>query len=105
VDLQGRFNSDVVNPAVAEIVLLGKSLHPTQLQTANPYLAGVRTEKRGALSAQSVFTAANLKTMQVHIFPAEGDLQYVVKLCDAGVARHQQPRQIKGLRPRITARS
>jgi hypothetical protein len=30
--------------------------------------------------AQSVFTAADLKTVQVHIFPAESDLQYPVKL-------------------------
>jgi hypothetical protein len=32
----------------------------------------------------------DLKTVQMHIFPAKGDLQYVVKLRDAGVARHQQ---------------
>jgi hypothetical protein len=53
-------------------------------------LSGIRIEKHPALSAQPVFTAADLKTVQVHIFPAEGDLQYLVKLRDAAVTRHQQ---------------
>jgi len=66
-------------------------LHPAQLQIANPYLSGVRLEKDATLTAQSVFTAADLKTVQVHIFPAESCLQYIVKKRDAGVTRHQQP--------------
>lgn len=90
IDRQGRFNPDVVNPAVAEIVFVGKPLHPAQLQISNPYLSGVRIEKHAALSAQPVFTAADLKTVQVHVFPAEGDLQYLVKLRDGRVARDQQ---------------
>src|SRR5271166_1065812 len=75
---QGRFNPEVVNPAIAEIVFVGKPLHSAQLQIANPYLSGIRIEKHAPLSAQSVFTAADLKTVQMHIFPAKGDLQYVV---------------------------
>ncbi len=90
IDRQGRFNPDVVNPAVAEIVFVGKPLHPAQLQIANSYLSGVRFEKHATLTAHSVFTAADLKTVQVHIFPAESDLQYLVKLRDTGVARNQQ---------------
>jgi hypothetical protein len=58
---------------------------------ANRYLSGVRIEKHAALTAQAVFTAADLKTVQLHILPAKGYLPYVVKLRDAGVARHQQP--------------
>ncbi len=50
-----------------------------------------------ALSAKPVFSATDLKRVKVHVFPAEGDLQYLVKLRDAGVARHQQRRQISGL--------
>ena len=88
IDRQGRFNPDVVNPAVAEIVFVGKPLHPAQLQVANPYLSGVRFEKHATLTANSVFTAADLKTVQVHIFPAESDLQYLVKLRDTGVAQN-----------------
>jgi hypothetical protein len=79
-----------VNPAIAEIVFVGKPLHSAQLQIANPYLSGVRIENHAPLSAQSVFTAADLKTVQVHIFPPKGDLQYVVKLRDGDAARHQQ---------------
>jgi hypothetical protein len=63
-----------VNPAIAEIVFVGKKLHPAHLQIANPHLSGVRIEKHAALTAQSVFTAADLKTVQVHILPAKGDL-------------------------------
>ena len=74
IDRQGRFNPNVVNPAVAEIVFVGKALHPAQPQIANPYLSGVDIEEYAAISAQSVFTAADLKTVQVHILPAEGDL-------------------------------
>ena len=59
-------------------------------QIANPYLSGVGIKEYAAISAQSVFTAADLKTVQVHIFPAEGDLQYLVKLRDGRVARDQQ---------------
>ena len=91
IDRQCRFNPDVVNPAVAEIVFVGKPLHPAQLQIADSYLSGVRFKKHTTLTAQSVFTAADLKTVQVHIFPAESDLQYPVKLRDTGVTRHQQP--------------
>lgn len=90
IDRQSRFNPDVVNPAVAEIVFVGEPLHPAQLQITNPYLSGVGIKEGAAVSAQTVFTAADLKTVQVHIFPAEGHLQYLVKLCDAGVARNQQ---------------
>ena len=74
IDRQGRFNADVVYPAVAEIVFVGNPLHAAQLQIAKPYPSGIRIEKRAALTAQSVFAAADLKTVKVHIFPAEGDL-------------------------------
>jgi hypothetical protein len=41
------------NPAVAEIVFVGKPFHAAQLQIANPYLSGVSTEKHAALSAEA----------------------------------------------------
>jgi hypothetical protein len=91
IDRQGCFNPNVVNPAVAKIVFVGKALHPAQPQIANPYLSGIGIKEYAAISAQSVFAAADLKTVQVHILPAEGDLQYPVKLRDNGVTRHQQP--------------
>ena len=63
-------------------------LHPTQLQITNARLSAI--EQHAALSAQPAFTAADFKPVQVHIFPAEGDLQFVLKLCNAGVVRHEQ---------------
>src|SRR5260370_37587605 len=60
IDRQSRFNPDVVNPAVAEIVFVGKPLHPAQLQIADSHLSGVRFKKHTTLTAQSVFTAADL---------------------------------------------
>ena len=71
IDRQGPFNPDVVNPAVAEIAFVGKVFHSAQLQIANPHLSGVGVKEYAALSAQPVFTAADLKTVQVHIFPAK----------------------------------
>jgi hypothetical protein len=71
-----------MNPHVAGIVFVGKPLHPAQLQIANPYLSGLRFEEHATLTVQSVFTATDLKTVQVHIFPAEDDLHYFVKLRD-----------------------
>jgi hypothetical protein len=70
IDRQGCFDPGVVNPAIAEIVFVGKPFHSAQLQIANPYLSGVGIKEYAAISAQSVFTAADLKTVQVHIFPA-----------------------------------
>ena len=87
IDRQGRFNPNVVKPAVAEIAFVGKALHPAQPQIANPYLSGVGIKEYAAISAQCVFTAADLKTVQVQI----GDLQYLVKLRDTCVAGNQQP--------------
>jgi hypothetical protein len=65
------------------------------LYTANGLLSGIRFEEQAALAAQSIFSAADLKTVQVHNFPAEGDLQCV------GTSNR---RPIKGLLPRCTAR-
>ena len=44
-----------------------------------------------AVAIQAVRAAVNLKTMQVPIFPAEGDLQYGVQLGDRVVASNQPP--------------
>ena len=44
-----------------------------------------------AAAIQAVRAAVNLKTMQVPIFPAEGDLQYGVQLGDRAVASNEQP--------------
>src|ERR1700688_4237469 len=81
-----RFSMKAAGPPQSS----GGAAHFPATQTG-AHLSGIGIEKYSTFKAQPLFTAADLKTMQVHIFPAEGDLQYVVKLCDAAVTRHQQP--------------
>jgi hypothetical protein len=42
-------------------------------------------------SREPVLSATDIKSVEVHVFPTEGDLQYLVNSRDTGITRHQQP--------------
>ena len=55
----------------------------------DPGSVRVGAEPDAAHQGDAVGPAPDLKAVQVHVFPSEGDLQDVVKVGDAGVAVHE----------------
>ncbi|MDR6859916.1 hypothetical protein J2W96_006256 [Variovorax guangxiensis] len=91
VDGQGRLDAQIVNPHIAEVVLVNESLKAPQLQLTDQSLVSVGIEERAALLVGSIFAAGDLKAVQVHVLPTESDLEDVVQLGDACIDPHQQP--------------
>src|SRR5271156_2900001 len=86
--------------------LVGRaSLHPAQLQIADPYLSGVRIEKHAAITAQPIFPASELKTVQVHILQPRATCNIAWSCAMLVSLGTSSRRQINGLTPRSTARS
>ena len=74
-----------MNPAVAEIILVRESLEPPQMEAVEVHPSGIDADHAATVAIYRVFSAADLKAVQVVIAPTEGDLQCLVQL------RHPAP--------------
>ncbi len=80
-----------MNPAIAEVILVTESLEAAQLQVAESHVSGIDADHAATIAVNSVFSAPNLKAVQMLIVPTEGDLQCLMELSDRANAAHQKP--------------
>ena len=90
VDGQRRFQAQVVNPTIPEIIFVNKSLESAKLQIAESHAPGIDADQAAALPIHCVLAASDLKAVQVLVAPPEGDLQCFVKLRHRAIVAHQE---------------
>ena len=78
-----------MNPAIAEVILVQESLKAAQLQVAESNNSGIYADHPAAVTINRVFTAPDLKAVQMLIVPSEGDLQCLMELSDGAIATDQ----------------
>jgi hypothetical protein len=83
------FEAQIVNPAIAEVILVQESLESAQLQAVESHASGIDADHAAAITVDRVFTAPDLKAVQMLIVPTEGDLQCLMELSDGAIASHQ----------------
>jgi hypothetical protein len=79
-----------VNPAISEVVLILETLQTAQIQVAEPYVFGVDARHPAPVTIDLVSTAANFKSIEMHVLPPESDLKDSVEVGQRAVATHQQ---------------
>ncbi|MDM0002840.1 hypothetical protein QTI24_29920 [Variovorax sp. J22P240] len=57
-----------MNPAIAEVILIGESLAASQMQVANRHGAGVSGEIQAAVLADAVLATVDIEAMEVQVF-------------------------------------
>ena len=80
-----------MNPAIAEFILVQESLEAAQLQVTESDFRCINADHAAAVAVDRVFSAPNLKAVQMLIVPTEGDLQCLVELSDRAIPAHQKP--------------
>jgi len=53
------------------------------------HASGIDADHPAAITVDRVFTAPDLKAVQMLIVPTEGDLQWLMELSDGAIATHQ----------------
>ena len=78
VHAQGDCNrklSPAADSAIPKVVLVVKTLQSPQVQVAEPCVLGVDAHRPVPITIGAVLAATNLESSEVHVFPAESDLQ------------------------------
>jgi predicted secreted protein len=78
-----------VNPIIAGVILVLEQLESASLQAVELDASGIDADHAAAVAVDRVFTAPDLKTVQMLIVPTEGDLQCLMELSDGAIASHQ----------------
>ena len=79
-----------MNPAIAEIVLVVKTLKAPHIQVAEPYVFGVDARHPATVTIDLVSTATNFKAIEMYVLPTESDLKDFVEVSQRALATHQQ---------------
>ena len=89
LELEDLFDSDVVDPTVAEVVLVQEPVAGQESKALETDLPRIIRESRSTGMADSVFSCVDIEPVYVDILPPHGNLDNVVKSGDARLARHQ----------------
>ena len=85
-----RFDTQVVLPAVADVVLLNEALAQTKAKVSELDLVGGVREADAADLAAAVVHPVEHKPVQVFVAPAQHELERGVQIGDRAVAPHQE---------------
>src|SRR6266436_8111832 len=87
---QHLFEPYIVLPVVVEIILIQKAFTKTKTELGQPNAVWVIGEGEASLVRNAVIFAVDVKTMQVGITPAHGNLNRVMKVGNAVVTLQEQ---------------
>ena len=87
---ENPFDSNVVDPAVAEVVLVQESVVRLERKAPEPDFLRIVREIRPPGVADSVLSSVDMKAVQVDVLPSHGNLDDVVKIRDVRLPWHQK---------------
>ena len=79
-----------MNPAVTEVILIHESLEAAQVQVVESHACGIDADHAATIVVDRVFSAPDLKAVQVLIVPTEGDLQCLMEFSGRAIAAHEE---------------
>lgn len=85
------FQSNLMFPAVPEVILIQKSFAEAEVEIRQVDLIGVSVEARSAFVVHAELLAMDPETIEVVVAPAKGKLESIMKVRNALIGTKQEP--------------
>ena len=87
----GMFNAYLVNPRVAEVVLVNEALTDTQLEPRQRHGPGVFVKPHATIAVDAELPAMNTEAVKMGILPTKRNLDHLMKISQPHITADEQP--------------